>query len=90
MEFNPMFFSAIARSFLKGLLMKNPVMRLGSGGSRGEVGAKEIKEHPWFDSIDFGALEAGFLDPPLVPNVCSLRYFPHKTTFFFFFFRGLF
>ncbi len=34
----------------------------------GERGIEEIKDHPFFESIDWGLLEAGYLDPPFVPN----------------------
>jgi len=37
----------------------------------GEKGIEEIKDHPFFESIDWGLLEAGYLDPPFVPNVCA-------------------
>ncbi|ETO06737.1 ribosomal protein S6 kinase, 90kDa, polypeptide 4, partial [Reticulomyxa filosa] len=56
-------FSGEARNLIKGLLCKRPKRRLGANG------IKEIKEHPWFDPIDFGLLEAGYLDPPHVPSV---------------------
>lgn len=35
----------------------------------GEKGIEEIKDHPFFESIDWGLLEAGYIDPPFVPNV---------------------
>ena len=57
------FFFPPARSILKGLMAKNPKNRLGNAG------INEIKTHPWFDKIDFGLLEAGYLDPPYVPQV---------------------
>lgn len=34
----------------------------------GEKGIEEIKESPFFESIDWGLLEAGYIDPPFVPN----------------------
>lgn len=34
----------------------------------GDRGIEEIKEHPFFESIDWGLLEAGYIDPPFVPN----------------------
>ena len=60
-EFSPQYFTAAARSILKGLMAKNPLTRLGTHGIH------EIKQHPWFEKIDFGLLEAGYLKPPFDP-----------------------
>merc|ERR1719384_2297662 len=60
-EFSPHYFSPKARSILKGLMAKNPPTRLGY------FDIIHIKEHPWFDEIDFGLLEAGYLKPPFDP-----------------------
>ena len=57
-------FSKEAISLLTGLLQKRPENRLGCG----ERGIEEVKEHPFFESIDWGLLEAGYIDPPFVPN----------------------
>lgn len=67
-------FSKEAISLLTGLLQKRPEHRLGCGPR----GIQEIKEHPFFESIDWGLLEAGYIDPPFVPsrdevNTQSLR-----------------
>lgn len=62
-------FSTHAVSLLSGLLVKNPAKRLGCGPR----GIQEIKEHPFFGSIDWGLLEAGYLDAPFIPNVCCNR-----------------
>merc|ERR1719512_46064 len=35
----------------------------------GTNGIDSIKNHPWFEEIDFGLLEAKYLDPPFVPNL---------------------
>ena len=46
-------------------MAKNPLRRLGTHGIH------EIKQHPWFEKIDFGLLEAGYLKPPFdPPKVC--------------------
>lgn len=57
-------FTKEAQSLLTGLLQKKPEHRLGCGPR----GIEEIKEHPFFESIDWGRLEAGYVDPPFVPN----------------------
>ena len=57
-------FSSEAVHLLTGLLNKKPVERYGCG----ERGIASIKEHAFFDSIDWGLLEAGYIDPPFVPN----------------------
>ena len=57
-------FSKEAISLLTGLLAKRPEQRLGCG----EAGMEEIKEHPFFESIDWGLLESGYSEPPFVPN----------------------
>jgi len=63
-QFPKEIFSKDAISLLNGLLQKKPENRLGCG----EKGIQEIKEHPFFESIDWGLLEAGYIDPPFVPN----------------------
>ena len=57
-------FSKEAISLLTGLLQKRPENRLGCG----DRGIEEVKEHPFFESIDWGLLEAGYIDPPFIPN----------------------
>lgn len=57
-------FSKDAVTLLTGLLQKRPEHRLGCG----DKGIEEIKEHPFFEAIDWGLLEAGYLDPPFIPN----------------------
>mgnify|MGYP000552793697 CR=1 FL=1 len=67
-KFPPDFFSPEATDLLTGMLQKRPEKRLGCGPR----GMEEIKEHPFFQSIDWGLLEAGYLDPPFVPNVSAV------------------
>eukprot|EP00486_Rosalina_sp_Unknown_P000958 CAMPEP_0201567764 /NCGR_PEP_ID=MMETSP0190_2-20130828/8393_1 /ASSEMBLY_ACC=CAM_ASM_000263 /TAXON_ID=37353 /ORGANISM="Rosalina sp." /LENGTH=648 /DNA_ID=CAMNT_0047988113 /DNA_START=111 /DNA_END=2057 /DNA_ORIENTATION=+ len=66
-DFPSQYFVPQAKSILKGLLCKNPKKRMGANG------IEEIKQHPWFDSIDFGLLEAGYLDPPFVPSLDEIH-----------------
>jgi len=63
-KFPPDIFSPEATDLLTGLLQKRPEKRLGCGPK----GIEEIKEHPFFHSVDWGLLEAGYIDPPFVPN----------------------
>mmetsp|Transcript_22774 Transcript_22774/g.26771 ORF Transcript_22774/g.26771 Transcript_22774/m.26771 type:complete len:700 (-) Transcript_22774:222-2321(-) len=61
-------FSSTATSVLKGLLMKPPQRRLGSG----PTGSAEIKSHPFFASIDWAKLEARDVTPPFQPEVKNI------------------
>jgi len=63
------YFSKEAVSVLNGVLQKRPENRLGCG----ERGIDEIKDHPFFEAIEWGLLEAGYLDPPFVPNKCDVN-----------------
>lgn len=63
-QFPKEIFSKEAISLLSALLQKRPDNRLGCGPK----GIEEIKEHPFFECIDWGLLEAGYIDPPFVPN----------------------
>jgi len=63
-QFPKEIFSKEAINLLTGLLQKRPENRLGCG----ERLIEEIKEHPFFESIDWGLLEAGYIDPPFTPN----------------------
>lgn len=55
-------FSKDCTSLLQGLLERDPGKRLGANG------IWEIKDHPWFDPIDWGLMESGQLDAPFVPD----------------------
>lgn len=48
--------------FLKALLQKDPNLRLGANGST------EVKEHPFFDDIDWEEVEARTFIPDYIPN----------------------
>lgn len=67
---NPLTFSDVftseAKSILKGLLTRDPSIRLGTKG------ADEIKKHPFFAKhLDFKKLLAKQIKPPFKPNVTS-------------------
>ncbi len=57
--FDPVVFTAPAADLLRKLLCKDERARL--------VNAKDIKQHPFFDSIDWGLLEKGHIHPPWKP-----------------------
>lgn len=54
------------RNLLESLFQKKPEARLGTKG-----GALEIKKHPWFESINWMALEDKKLKAPFIPLVKS-------------------
>lgn len=51
-----------AKDLVEGLLQTKPSAR---------YGAKDIRAHPWFRSVDFGGALAGQMAPPFVPDVKS-------------------
>jgi RAC serine/threonine-protein kinase len=54
-----------AKKLLKGLLTKDPTLRLGSGPTDSE----EIKIHEFFSDLDWEKLASGELLPPWRPNI---------------------
>ena len=58
--------SAEVESLLRGLLVKDPLQRLGSRG-----GAAQIKNHPAFQGFDWEACNARRLRPPIQPQLAS-------------------
>ncbi|KAI5951524.1 SCH9 [Candida jiufengensis] len=54
------------RSFVKGLLNRNPKHRLGATND-----ARELKAHPFFADIDWNLLKAKSLPPPFKPHITS-------------------
>lgn len=60
----PPFLGAEAKDLIKKLLDVNPKARLGSGPG----GAKEIKAHPFFQSLDWNRLEQKHIEPPFKPE----------------------
>ncbi|CAH0561310.1 unnamed protein product [Brassicogethes aeneus] len=68
-----------ARELLKGLLVKDPLKRLGGGPED----AREIMAHPFFRSIDWKDLFNKKIPPPFKPQVLNdtdTRYFPEEFT----------
>lgn len=54
------------RSFVKGLLNRNPKHRMGA-----TYDAKELREHPFFDDIDWKALIDKKIPPPFKPHLAN-------------------
>ncbi|KAE8578440.1 hypothetical protein XENTR_v10023550 [Xenopus tropicalis] len=52
------------RSLLVNLLKKDPAQRLGAG----EHGAEDVKKSPFFQGLDWEALEKKELEPPFIPG----------------------
>jgi len=70
------YFSHESIDLCQGLLAKKPQHRLGCGGkaNRRKIVTdqsikQEIKDHPFFDEVDWGMLEEGYVDPPYIPNM---------------------
>jgi len=59
-------FSSASRSLCEGLLQKSVSNRLGC--SSGRHGVREVKIHPWFNSINWRRMEAGRITPPFEPD----------------------
>ena len=56
-------FSENACSLIEGLLAKKPKQRLGYGGSQ------DIRNHPFFASVDWQSLEKKKVEPPFKPRL---------------------
>ncbi|CAG9809921.1 unnamed protein product [Chironomus riparius] len=55
-----------AKSLCQQLLIKSPKSRLGC--KNGRHGAREVKLHPFFNTINWKRLEAGLVEPPFIPD----------------------
>lgn len=69
----PVWITKEAVSILKGFMTKNPAKRLGCVASQG--GEDAIKVHPFFQHMDWEALEARRLKPPIRPKIVSTKLF---------------
>ena len=61
----PNYFQPEAVGLIKGLLAKDPSMRLG----RGDDGTADIKSHKYFKGVDWAKIAAKANPPPFKPNV---------------------
>uniref|UniRef100_A0A7S1PDU8 Non-specific serine/threonine protein kinase n=3 Tax=Percolomonas cosmopolitus TaxID=63605 RepID=A0A7S1PDU8_9EUKA len=59
----PSFVDATTRDFLSKLLERDPSQRLGTKSPQ------EIKDHPYFDSIDWEKIYNKEVDPPFIPRI---------------------
>ncbi|XP_017767654.1 PREDICTED: protein kinase C [Eufriesea mexicana] len=67
----PIWISKEAVSILKGFMTKNPAKRLGCVAANG--GENAIRVHPFFQEIDWEALEARKVKPPIRPKTKSKK-----------------
>ncbi|XP_017891352.1 protein kinase C isoform X2 [Ceratina calcarata] len=67
----PIWISKEAESILRGFMTKNPAKRLGCVAANG--GENAIKVHPFFQDIDWEALEARKVKPPIRPKTKSKK-----------------
>jgi serine/threonine protein kinase len=75
----PEFITDEAKDLISNLLIPNPKKRLGYGPD----GAKKIKEHPYFEGINWDDAWNKKLEPPFVPNLrdeTDLKYFDKMFT----------
>jgi len=61
-DFSDPRFDAVSRDFCQRLLDKDPARRLGANGTA------EIMRHGWFDGLDWDAIQANTVEPPLKPK----------------------
>jgi p90 ribosomal S6 kinase len=73
----PEFLSADAQLLLRALFKRNPANRLGAG----PTGVQEVKNHPYFASIDWDKLEQKILNPPFQPTVHADEVYYFDTEF---------
>jgi serine/threonine protein kinase len=65
--FYPLEMDRVTRDLLEGLLKVDQSARLGCTA----IGAEEIKQHPWFQGIDWGKVYGHRYTPPLLPMIES-------------------
>lgn len=72
----PKYLSLEAQSLLRGLLRKDPTLRLGS-----ILGIKEIKDHMWLAKVNWDSISKKKVPPPFRPNSSKPNYeTEHLTT----------
>merc|ERR1719273_1668992 len=73
----PEYLSPEAQSLLRALFKRNPINRLGSGPDQVE----DIKQHPFFATINWQALIEKKVDPPFKPTIVPDETFHFDSTF---------
>jgi serine/threonine protein kinase len=68
-DFPPLWPTRSGRSLVRALLNKDPLKRLGGSVLHKKQGAVQIKEHEFFDGIDWHACAHRHLEPPWIPMV---------------------
>lgn len=79
----PVWLTKEAVSILKGFMTKNPAKRLGCVTANG--GESAIRTHPFFQYMDWEALEGRKLKPPFRPKIVSFHCSPFFNYFPIFF-----
>ncbi|XP_017856323.1 PREDICTED: protein kinase DC1 isoform X1 [Drosophila arizonae] len=65
----PSFFTAQLKSLIENLLQSEPSKRLGNSTE----GSTDIKNHPWFQGVDWYAILNQDISPPYLPTVTSIE-----------------
>ena len=73
----PSYMSSKVIDLIKRFLDTDEYTRLGSGAT----GAKDIKDHPFFEDIIWSMLELKQIPPPFIPQVKTLNEMPKFTSF---------
>ncbi|EPT01374.1 hypothetical protein FOMPIDRAFT_1120421 [Fomitopsis schrenkii] len=66
------FCSAAGQDALRGFLDRNPKTRLGCKGKGQDI--PDVRDHPWFASIDWDMLEQKEAQPPFVPDISKANF----------------
>ena len=67
----PWFFNWEAADAIRRLCEPNPALRLGFKAMSSMDTGKDVREHPFFSCIDFGALQRRDIPTPFVPTISS-------------------
>ncbi|KAH8312362.1 hypothetical protein KR044_010429 [Drosophila immigrans] len=65
----PSFFTAQLKNLIENLMQVEPSKRLGNSAE----GASDIKNHPWFQGVDWFVLLNQEINPPYIPTVSNIE-----------------